>query len=87
MTNHSVGALRCRTFVARSLGGRSELAAEGPLVDGSTAEAGSAPRKHSHWPDTYLMGLANVGEAATVAYPINSSSLVVVFQLRIVTLG
>jgi len=60
VTNHSVGALRCRTFVARSLGGRSELAAEGPLVDGSTAEAGSAAPAEVVDLDAYRAGRRSV---------------------------
>ena len=60
MTNHSVGALRHRTFVARRLEGRSELAAEGPLVEGSTTEAGSAAPAEVVDLDAYRAGRRSV---------------------------
>ena len=60
VTNHSVGALRHRTFVARRLEGRSELAAEGPLVEGSTTEAGSAAPAEVVDLDAYRAGRRSV---------------------------
>jgi hypothetical protein len=60
VTNHPRGALRCRTFVARPLGGRSELADEGPLVEGGTAEAGSAAPAEVVDLDAYRAGRRSV---------------------------
>jgi hypothetical protein len=79
VTNHSVGALRCRTFVARPLGGRSELADEIPLW------RAARPRlvrrllpKSSIWTRIVLVGGASSSKAQPSAWRMliaNSSRL------------